>query len=173
MLKAERNISFEEVVFHIGKRRVLDIVEHPNQEKYKDQKIFVINIDDYACLVPFVEGERVIFLITTVPSRRATRKYLKGRLKMSEIKLDAEEKELLASYEADEWQSVGNVVEEVKAYSEYATATFRKDRRVNIRISSKDLEALQKRALEEGLPYQTLIASVLHKFISGRLVDRR
>ena len=91
---------------------------------------------------------------------------------MSEIKLDAEEKELLTSYEADEWQSVGNVKAEKQTYSEYATATFKKDKRVNIRISSKDLEALQKRALEEGLPYQTLIASVLHKFVSGRLVDR-
>jgi predicted DNA binding CopG/RHH family protein len=91
---------------------------------------------------------------------------------MSEIKLDAEEKELLASYEADEWQSVGNVEAEKQAYSEYATATFKKDKRVNIRISSKDLEAIQKRALEEGLPYQTLIASVLHKFVNGRLVDR-
>jgi len=53
----------------------------------------------------------------------------------------------------------------------YAKATFRKDRRVNIRISSKDLEAIQKRALEEGLPYQTLIASLLHKFASGRLCE--
>ncbi len=91
---------------------------------------------------------------------------------MSEIKLDAEEKELLASYEADEWRSVGNVEKETKTYSEYARATFKKDRRVNIRISSKDLEALQKRALEEGLPYQTLIASILHKFVNGRLVER-
>ena len=91
---------------------------------------------------------------------------------MSEIKLDAEEKELLASYEANEWQSVDDVEAEKQAYSEYATATFKKDRRVNIRISSKDLEALQKRALEEGLPYQTLIASVLHKFVNGRLVER-
>lgn len=92
---------------------------------------------------------------------------------MSEqLKLDAEEKELLASYEADEWQSVDNVEEEVQTYREYARATFKKDRRVNIRISSKDLEALQKRAMEEGLPYQTLIASVLHKFVSGRLVER-
>ena len=91
---------------------------------------------------------------------------------MSEIKLYAEEKEILASYEADEWTSVGNVEIEKQTYSEYATSTFKKDRRVNIRISSKDLEALQKRALEEGLPYQTLIASVLHKFVNGRLVDR-
>lgn len=91
---------------------------------------------------------------------------------MSDIKLNAEEQELLTSYETDEWQSVGNVEEEKQSYSEYATATFKKDKRVNIRISSKDLEALQKRALEEGLPYQTLIASVLHKYVNGRLVDR-
>ena len=54
-------------------------------------------------------------------------------------------------------------------YSRAAKATFKKDRRLNIRISTKDLEAIQKRALEEGLPYQTLIASLLHKYASGRL----
>lgn len=88
------------------------------------------------------------------------------------MKLEAEEKELLESYEADEWQPVNNLAEAKKAYQEYARATFKKDKRVNIRISGKDLEAIQKRALEEGLPYQTLISSVLHKFVSGRLVER-
>jgi predicted DNA binding CopG/RHH family protein len=61
---------------------------------------------------------------------------------------------------------------EAERYQEYARATFKKDRRVNIRISSKDLEGIQTRALEEGIPYQTLIASVLHKYVSGRLVER-
>ena len=56
-------------------------------------------------------------------------------------------------------------------YSRYAKATFRKDRRLNIRLSSKDLEAIQKRALAEGLPYQTLISSLLHKYESGRLKE--
>jgi hypothetical protein len=56
-------------------------------------------------------------------------------------------------------------------YSRYAKATFRKDRRLNIRLSSKDLEAIQKRALAEGLPYQTLISSLLHKYAAGRLKD--
>lgn len=87
-------------------------------------------------------------------------------------KLDKEERELLKSVEAGEWKSVREKDREVSRYQEYAKATFRKDRRVNIRISSKDLEALQKRALEEGIPYQTLMSSVLHKFISGRLQDR-
>ena len=83
-------------------------------------------------------------------------------------KLKNNEQELLESFEAGEWQSVPDREAEVSRYREYATATFKKDRRLNIRISSKDLNALQKRALREGIPYQTLVASVLHKFVSGQ-----
>ena len=61
---------------------------------------------------------------------------------------------------------------ELERYHQYARATFKKDLHVNIRISRKDLEALQKRAREEGLPYQTLMASVLHKYLSGRFVEK-
>ncbi len=87
-------------------------------------------------------------------------------------KLDQEESELLRTAEADEWKSVRGKKNEVSRYALYAKATFRKDRRINIRISTKDLEALQKRALEEGIPYQTLVSSVLHKYVSGRLAER-
>ncbi len=87
-------------------------------------------------------------------------------------KLDPEEKELLDSFERDEWQPVRDLEGEIERYRKYARATFRKDKRVNIRISGKDLEALQKRALEEGIPYQTLMTSILHKYISGRLVEK-
>ena len=85
------------------------------------------------------------------------------------MRLDAEEKEMLASYERGEWKPVKATTGDRSRYARYAKATFRKDRRVNIRISSKDLEAIQKRAIEEGLPYQTLISSLLHKYASGRL----
>jgi predicted DNA binding CopG/RHH family protein len=85
------------------------------------------------------------------------------------MKLDQDEKEILESVEKGEWRSVAHLTSERKRYSGYATATFKKDRRVNIRISGKDLDALQKKALEEGLPYQTLISSLIHKFVSGRL----
>ena len=85
------------------------------------------------------------------------------------MKLDASEKDILDSVEKGEWQSVAGIKEERKRYSRYGAATFRKDRRVNIRISGRDLEAFQKRAPEEGLPYQTLISSLIHKFVSGRL----
>lgn len=85
------------------------------------------------------------------------------------MKLDADEKEILDSVERGEWRPARAPKRAKSRYSSYAKATFRKDRRLNIRISTKDLEAIQKRALEEGLPYQTLIASLLHKYASGRL----
>ena len=88
------------------------------------------------------------------------------------VRLDREEKELLDSFEREEWRSVEGRETEIEGYREYARATFKKDKRVNIRISKKDLEALQKRALEEGIPYQTLMASVLHKYVGGRLVEK-
>jgi predicted DNA binding CopG/RHH family protein len=85
------------------------------------------------------------------------------------MKLDADEKDILESVERGEWRSARGVKRQRGRYSRDARATFRKDRRLNIRISTKDLEAIQKRALEEGLPYQTLISSLLHKYASGRL----
>jgi predicted DNA binding CopG/RHH family protein len=87
-------------------------------------------------------------------------------------RLDQEEQELLDSFERGEWQSLERRGGESERYREYARATFKKDKRVNIRISRKDLEALQKRALEEGIPYQTLMASILHKYAAGRLVAK-
>ena len=76
-LKAERNVSFEEVVFHIEQEQLLDIVQHPNQEKYPGQRVFIININNYAYLVPFIESKRKVFLKTIIPSRKATRRYLR------------------------------------------------------------------------------------------------
>ncbi|MCC7241126.1 MAG: antitoxin [Acidobacteria bacterium] len=87
------------------------------------------------------------------------------------MKLDADEKELLESVERGEWRPTSEAKRERTRYARSAKATFRKDRRLNIRLSSRDLEAIQKRALTEGLPYQTLISSVLHKYASGRLRD--
>jgi predicted DNA binding CopG/RHH family protein len=85
------------------------------------------------------------------------------------MKLETYEKKILDSVERGEWRSARAPKRVLNLYSRSARATFKKDRRLNIRISTKDLEAIQKRALEEGLPYQTLIASLLHKYASGRL----
>ncbi len=78
LLKETRQVAFEDVVFYIEKGFLLDILEHPNKERYPDQRIFVVQIDDYAYLVPFVEDEKEVFLKTIIPSRKATRKYLQG-----------------------------------------------------------------------------------------------
>jgi predicted DNA binding CopG/RHH family protein len=85
--------------------------------------------------------------------------------------LDAYEADLLRAYEAGELESVATK-EELARLRAVARATATKDRRVNIRLSSGDLQDIQARALEEGIPYQTLIASVLHKYVTGRLTER-
>ena len=76
-LKTERNISFEEVIFHISQGDEVDVFEHPNQERYPGQKISVVLIEGYAYLVPYVESESEIFLKTIIPSRKATKKYVR------------------------------------------------------------------------------------------------
>ena len=89
------------------------------------------------------------------------------------VNLDPEEEDILESFEKDEWRPVPELGPAMEGYREAARTTFKKDKRVNIRISQGDLESLQKRALEEGIPYQTLMASILHKYINGRLVENR
>lgn len=90
---------------------------------------------------------------------------------MQKTKLDKEEQDILDSFERGEWKPVANRRQEIARHVAYARNTLAKDRRVNIRISSKDLEELQAIAVEDGVPYQTLMASVLHRFVSGRFVE--
>ena len=89
---------------------------------------------------------------------------------MAKLKLDKYEKELLDAYESDDAESklTAKRIREVK---KAADNTFKKDKRINIRISSRVLDAIQRRALEEGIPYQTLVSSVLYKYVSGGLQD--
>jgi predicted DNA binding CopG/RHH family protein len=87
-------------------------------------------------------------------------------------KLDAYEDEILGAYEAGKFKSVASKSELAK-FKAAALSTAVKDKRVNIRLSSVDLSDIQIKALEEGVPYQTLIASVLHKYVTGRLLEKR
>ncbi|NKB72742.1 MAG: antitoxin [Candidatus Latescibacteria bacterium] len=89
------------------------------------------------------------------------------------MKLTKEEQELLDSVENGEWQRVPDFGRETERYLQAARATLRKDKRVNIRMTERDLVQFQKAALHEGLPYQTLISSILHKYINGRLVEKK
>lgn len=78
LLRAERGISFEDVVFHIMAGDILDTVDHPNQKRYPGQQVHVIAIEEYVYLIPFVESDEEVFLKTIIPSRKAMKSYLSG-----------------------------------------------------------------------------------------------
>ena len=78
LLKEERDISFEDILYYIEHGKLLAIIKHSNQEKYPDQKIYIVEINNYAYLIPFIETEDEIFMKTIIPSRKATKKYLEG-----------------------------------------------------------------------------------------------
>lgn len=92
---------------------------------------------------------------------------------MSKMNLDAYEKDLMDSLDLGEWKSVPNLEDEISSHINIAKNTLKKDKRVNIRLTSRDLEGLQIRAIEDGIPYQTLMASILHKYVTGRLIEKR
>ena len=87
-------------------------------------------------------------------------------------KLDREEREILDAFEKGQLKRSKKVATHIKQHRAVAEATFKKDARINIRLSSRDLRAIQSRALREGVPYQTLVSSVLHKYVDGRLVEK-
>lgn len=88
---------------------------------------------------------------------------------MDNYQLDKEEQGLLSSIERGEWKPVKNMTTEIRKYAEYAKNTLKKALRISIRISKQDFIGIQKKAVEEGIPYQTLITSVVHKYVNDRL----
>ncbi|MDP2365739.1 MAG: antitoxin [Ignavibacteria bacterium] len=87
------------------------------------------------------------------------------------MKLDKEEKELLKSYEKGEWKSIKDFEKKKLEYQSYAKNTAAKNKRINIRLTERDLANLKAKSLEEGMPYQTLVASIIHKYISGKFKE--
>jgi len=87
--------------------------------------------------------------------------------------LTKEEKKILDSFEKDEWIPVKNMVKRKEELIKYARNTLKKDKRLNIRISGRDLNELQRKAIIEGLPYQTYVSSIIHKFINGKLIEAK
>ncbi len=83
------------------------------------------------------------------------------------------ERALLESYERGEWRPIKKNKEEIRRLREYARTTLLKDKRINIRMSSKDLDQVQVLAVREGVPYQTLISSIIHKYVSGYLIEKQ
>lgn len=80
-LKKERGISFEEILSLMQENQILEVIDHPNQKSYPNQKIFLVIIDDYVYMVPFVEDEKKYFLKTIIPSRKFTKQYINKGVK--------------------------------------------------------------------------------------------
>jgi len=92
---------------------------------------------------------------------------------MKKIILKDEEKDILDSYDRGEWRPVKNQKQEIRKLQQHARNTLQKDKRINIRMSSKDLDQVQVIAAQEGIPYQTLISSIIHKYVSGYLMEKK
>ena len=91
---------------------------------------------------------------------------------MIDMKIKGEDKEILEAYERGTFKSIPNVKKEIARYREYAKSALRKNKRINIRLSEIDIVHTQRKAVENGLPYQTLISSVLHKYADGNLIEK-
>jgi predicted DNA binding CopG/RHH family protein len=87
--------------------------------------------------------------------------------------LDTEERKLIKVLETEKWKSVKDIESWKTMLSKTATSTLTKDQRMNIRITKNDLEGIKLKAVEEGIPYQTLVASIIHKYVTGKLMDKR
>jgi len=90
---------------------------------------------------------------------------------MIKYSLDEEEQEILNAFDSGKLESIPDVEHEIKKHIQIAGTSFKKDKRINIRIANRDLSELQKLALIEGIPYQTFITSILHKFADGRYLE--
>ena len=104
--------------------------------------------------------------------QKSDKKVCEGKA-MKKTILDKEEKDILEAYDRGEWESVKDPKKEFGILQAYARNTLRKDKRINIRMSSKDLDQVQAIAAQEGIPYQTLVSSIIHKYVSGYLVERK
>ena len=166
-LASERGITFEEIVERIESGAKLFDTEHPNKKKYPNQRILIVELDGYAYMVPYVVNKDEYFLKTIIPSRKATKKYFGEKMAKKNVILDEYENEILEAFENGELE----FVEPKTDFKTVARNTMKKNRKINIRISENDLSALQRKAAREGMPYQTLIGSVLHKFASGFLKE--
>jgi len=92
-------------------------------------------------------------------------------MSMAKYTLDQEEQEILEAFESEKIQPLSDANEQMKQHREYAAATFKKDKRINIRLAGRDLTTIKQMAIREGIPYQTFIASILHKFADGRYTE--
>lgn len=167
----ERGISFERVVSAIEQGGLLDVVEHPNRRRYPGQRIYVVEIEGYVHLVPFVAELDGTLSEDDHPEPQGDPR-LPWETSIVNEKLSPDEQEILDRFERGELRPAADVERELEAARQAARNTFNKTRRVNLRVTERDFELAHSRAREEGIPYQTLLSSIIHKYLSGRLVEK-
>ena len=163
-LQIKRDISFDQISEIILRKEYFDILENPSRP---NQQIFVVRINDYIHSVPFIiDDQSNIVLKTAYPSRKLQKKYEGG--KIMEQKLDNYEKEI--ENNISQFSPVSNKKKElIDGIIDQANTK----KVISLRLKANDLELLKHRADSEGLPYQTLLSSIVHKFVSDQLVDKR
>ena len=174
LLKKERGIGFEIIESLIEDGDILDVIDHPSRP---NQRIFVLEIDCYIVSVPFVETETEIFLKTLFKSRKLNKKYKESdhEVNFKEYEaadvLDEEEAELFNQLQEGEYQSV--MTDELKThYVDIFTENSKREHASTVRLTMNDKMLAKMKAKEEGVPYQVLLASIIHKWLHGRFVER-
>ncbi len=167
-LKRERDISFERILIALEGQGPVDVLAHPDVVRYPNQHIFVVVCDGGAYLVAFFEEDDYFFLKTITPyPKGSAAAEAKGN---SMAQFDAYEREIAMAYAQGKLKSVVSK-EELVRYRAAARATSAEDRRVSIRLPSDDLSDIQAKAQEQGMPFRTLIADILHKYVAGHLTE--
>jgi predicted DNA binding CopG/RHH family protein len=180
-LTRERGLSSDDVENAIELGKVLDDLPHPNALKYPNQRILVVEIDEFICIVPYVSDGEVRFLKTVYPSRKSGQNLSSERPAMTKTRkapefLDAEEKDLVESFEsALEKGERAAPSNEARAgmtaeWQEALTNTTAR-KAITLRLQTRDIDRLKTIARQRGLPYQTLVTSVLHQFANGDLKE--
>ena len=164
----ERGVSFEQMIALIEGGKVIQVLEHPDKERYPEQLLYEVDVNGYVHVVPVVRARSDPVSQDNLSEPKGDQETHEGRARMKKAEFyDDEERKLITAYERGEFKPVKNQKEAKRTAVQAAKRYTRKDARINIRLSSADLEMLKQRAVEEGLPYQSLIASVLHKYVSG------
>ena len=166
------NVSFEDCVIALEEGRILDDILNPSK-KYPDQRMFVLGINNYAYIVPYVETNNEIFLKTVFPSKAYRNLFNLGKVMKNIPKvtnyIDDDEKQLIEAIERDDYQVGRSALtsDRLQELQAGARAKMNEERApISLRIPKTDLSRLKTRAMQEGIPYQTLINSILHKSVN-------
>ena len=165
LLKGTRNISFERIVFAILQNKIVDVYNHPNNEKYPNQLIYEVEIENYIYLVPFVKNDNEIFLKTIIPSRKATKKYKKMK-----TKYNPEELEILEKYQNNQLVKSKTKDFDIRQAVLAAQNTITQNTEIKVNLSEKDIKNLKIKELETGIPFDKIISALIRSYLKNDLV---